>query len=149
MEFKSVKPIGVMAVVINEETRAVEAVDVDTLRMMAIVVNHQTKAAQFAFAWGGYDSLGRFHMDPHRPAGHRTLQANVDGEREIWNACMKDAAGNPVLDHGEEFVRKILVDHGKLKDVINGSWDLPDDTDVHHKGKSVFKKGKPKGQFDR
>lgn len=143
MELKSKVPIGLMAVVVDEAAQKVEAVNVDTLRMMAMVVNHQTKAMQFAFAWGGYDSTGKFHMDPHRPASHRSIQANVDGEREIWQACACDDHGNPVLDHGEAFVRKVLVDHKKLHDIVNGGWAF-DEIELTHKGDQVFKKEKKK-----
>src|ERR1043166_1491868 len=52
MEFKAIKPIGVMAVVTNPETREVEAVDMDTLKLYSLVVNHATKAMQLALVLG-------------------------------------------------------------------------------------------------
>src|SRR5712671_5245155 len=112
MELKAVKPIGIMAVVTNPETRTVEAVDLDILRLHALVVNHQTQSMQFAFVWGGYDSTGKFHVSG-LPASHRSIQANVDGEKAIWDACACDEKGNPITDHGTDFVAKVLFDHGK------------------------------------
>jgi hypothetical protein len=142
MEFKAIKPIGIMAVVINPETREVEAVDMDTLKLYSLVVNHATKAMQVAFVWGGYDSTGKFHVS-NLPASHRSIQANVDGERQIWEACCCDAKGNPVSDHGIDFVRKVLLEHNKLADIINGGWDLKDvelmDVSAAHP-MTVFKK---------
>jgi hypothetical protein len=125
MEFKAIKPIGIMAVVTNPETREVEAVDMDTLKLYSLVVNHATKAMQLAFVWGGYDSTGKFHVSS-LPASHRSIQANVEGERQIWEACCCDDKGNPVTDHGTDFVRKVLLEHNKLADIVNGGWDLKD-----------------------
>ena len=142
MELKATTPIGLMAVVTNVETREVEAVDLDTLKLYAIVVNHATQAMQLAFVWGGYDSAGKFHVSS-LPASHRSIQANVDGERAIWDACMCDENGNPVTDFGTDFVKKILFDHGKISDIVNGGWNLEEVT-LTHNGKTVFTKTKPK-----
>ena len=142
MELKAVKPIGLMSVVKDVDTREVEAVDLDTLRLYALVVNHATQAMQLAFVWGGYDSSGKWHVSS-LPAAHRSIQANVDGERDIWEACACDDHGNPVTDFGTAFVEKILFTHGKIADIVNGGWTL-DEVELRHNGKSVFKKEKPK-----
>jgi len=152
MELKSAKPIGLMAVVVDEASETVEPVKVDTLRMMAMVVNHATKSMIFSFAWGGYDSKGLFHMDPHRLAGHRSIQANVDNENEVWNACACDAKGNPVLDHGEGFVKSVLTAKMMGRSVVdwlvNGHWSF-EEIELSHNGQSIFKKEKSAGQKPR
>lgn len=144
MQLKSKKHIGLMAVVIDEETEKAETIRVDTLQMMSFVINYATRQMMIAFAWGGYDSTGKFHMDPNRPASHRSINAEVGGEREIWQACAIDEKGNP--RKAEEFgavVEKVLFEHRKIDDVVNGGWNL-EEVELTHKGDSVFKKEKPK-----
>lgn len=161
MEFKASKHIGLMAVVIDEANEISETIRVDTLRMMSIVVNHHAKAMLFAFAWGGYDTLGKFHMDPNRPASHKSIQENVkcnkcsenpeteehgaNCEALIWNECACDENGNPVLDHGEAFVRKVMIDREKIHDVIAGAWPLKE-LELKHAGQCVYRKTVDKKQ---
>lgn len=61
-----VKPLGLMAVIIDEELRLSETLDVDQIRIVSIVINVIQGHAQFIMAFGGIDSTGRFHPDPKR-----------------------------------------------------------------------------------
>lgn len=135
MELKALKPISKMGAGFGETS---EIIDVDTLSLEAIVVNHHTKSMILAFQWGGYDSTGKWHaVPPHvLPASHRSIQANVPGEKEIWDACCIDEKGNPVRNHDTAFVAKVLFEHGKLADIMNGGWAMKD-VELQHEGVTV------------
>jgi hypothetical protein len=155
MEFKATKPIGLMAVVIDEANALTEAVKVDTLRLMLFAINYCPGAAvgtdqgnmQFAYAWGGYDSKGRFHTDNHRPASHRTISSDVPNEKDLWAAVAFDALGNPLPAHGEDFHAKLmlgtpLLGRPLLHWIVDGGWQLQE-LELNHKNQVVYSKKKP------
>lgn len=58
-----VKPIGLMAVIVDEELRLSETLDVDQIRVVSMTINVVQGFANFVLAFGGIDSTGRFHPD--------------------------------------------------------------------------------------
>jgi hypothetical protein len=145
MEFKTTKHVGLMAVVVDEQNETSETIRVDTLRMMSFVINYATKQCIMAFVWGGYDSTGKFHMDPNRPASHRTLNALVDGEREVWDACVyEDDKGNPRKCFDQAFFEKVLIEHKQIDVVVKGGWAL-DELELKHGNPTVFRKERRPG----
>lgn len=145
MELKAKKKISTMAVVMDQENETAEAVKVDTLRMMSFVINYATKAMQVAFAWGGYDSEGKFHMDPHMPAAHRALNSNVDGERELFEQLCYDETGNPLEYFDQAFFLRLLdaelAGRSIIRHVVDGGWPI-EELELSHKGKPVLSKKK-------
>ena len=156
MEFKSTTPVALLSVITDVANRKSEVVDTDTLRLHAIVVNHQTESMVFSFVWGGYDSNKKFHVHPQLPASSRSIQRNAkclectnnpkavvhrpNCQSVLWHHCTKDENGNPILDHGEAFVKKVMLDYRVIDDVVNGGWDFPDGIELTYNGQSVFKK---------
>jgi hypothetical protein len=148
MEFKSTKPIGLMAVVTDEVAGTVEAVKVDTLRLLLFAINYCPGAAvgtdqgnmQIAYAWGGYDSKGKFHTDNHRLASNRTISSDVPNEKELWAAVAFDAIGNPLpTGHGLDFHRKLMIETSLLGRplihwIVEGGWQLQELELSHNPG---------------
>jgi len=143
MEFKSTKPVGLLAVITDPIARAMEAVDIDVLAEDAFVVNHINGNLMLAYTWGGYDSSGKWHRDLLRGTCQITVQENVDGQREIWNQCTRCPKGNPIRNYDEAFKLKVLVEHGLLANIVNSGWNF-EELELTHKGISVFKKEKKK-----
>jgi hypothetical protein len=159
MEFRSNSTIGKMAVVTDAENDKSEVVKVDALRMLGMTVNHDKKSLAFGFMWGGYDSTGKWNACPALGASNRTINSNVkcnkctanpattehepNCEAAIYQACCIDAQANPILDHGEAFVSKVLIDHGKLKDIVESTWALPVGMTLSHNGTVVYTKEAP------
>jgi hypothetical protein len=154
MEFKATKPIGLMAVVVDEANALTEAVKVDTLRLMLFAINYCPGAAvgtdqgnmQFAYAWGGYDSTGRFHTDNHRVASHRTISSDVPNEKDLWAVAAFDNGGNPLHSHGDDFHKKLMLEtpllgRPLLHWIVEGGWQLQE-LELHHEGKPVYAKKK-------
>jgi hypothetical protein len=156
MEFKATKPIAVIAVFTNPATRTMEAVEIDILAERAFVIHHDNKTMNVGFRWGGYDSVGKFHIAVDLGASNRSIQANVqcskcikdqsatdhdaNCEAAIWKACACDEKGNPVHDT-EAIKAKVLLDSGKLKDIVEGGWNF-DELELTYNGATVYKKEK-------
>jgi hypothetical protein len=154
MELKSSKPIGKAAVYIDFENEKMESVKIDTLRINGVAVTHSRGEMGFEFIWGGYDSNGLFRPATNLEISHRAIKDSVKCnkcvkdplsqdhepgcESNVWRKCTKDEKGNSILDHGEAFVAKVMIEHGKIKDIIEGKWDIPD-LELTYKGEVVYK----------
>jgi hypothetical protein len=138
MEFQAEVPIALMAVVTDPVARTVEVVDVDRLRLVLFGINYAPGAAvgtnagnlQLTFAWGGYDSTGKFSVDPRQKAGGRSISSDVDGEKDIWKLAAFDALGNPLLEFNAAFFEKLLLDlpllgRPILEWLVSSAWPLP------------------------
>ena len=155
MEFQSTQPIAKIAVYLDAENDKMESVKVDRLFLEGMAVDHQVETIRFRFAWGGYDSTGKFHKALALGASDRSIQSNVkcnvctSGQKDkpcdkgceahIFRSCARNEQGNPIQDHGEAFVSKVLLDHGKLEDILRGGWQFKEPIELMYQGKSVWK----------
>jgi hypothetical protein len=141
MELKAVNPVGKMAVVTDHDNDKSEVVKIDTLRLKRFYIDFQLRQLHIAFAWGGYDSTGNFKYADGVAPSERVINGAVDGEREIFNACALCPKGNPL--HHSDFpglIEKVLLEHKKLDDIVNGGWTFKDGLELTYNSQTVFKK---------
>src|SRR2546421_546283 len=120
MELKSSIHVDKMGVVIDGDNDKAEVVKVDTVKLLRFHIDFLRRQMIISMAWGGYANDGRWFWS-NLNASERSINGEVDGEREIFNACAFDEKGNP-RDHLDfpQILEQVLFDHNKINDVIQG-----------------------------
>ena len=72
--------LGTMPATVDKEKRIAEVIDVDRIAVLSMLINAHTGVAQFAFAFGGVDSTGRFHLDVKHADSAAHIHIARDGQ---------------------------------------------------------------------
>lgn len=141
MQFQAKTPVGKIGVVIETpQGDTAEVVAMDVLRLQRFLIDYGKRQIHMTFAWGGFDKSGVWHWADGLEKSERTVNWQVDGEREIFESCALCPKGNPLdADQHGEVLRKILFDHEYLANVLNSTWHFKE-MELSHQGKVVFMK---------
>jgi hypothetical protein len=130
--------IGTMAVITDEGQGKTELVNVDAIAIISIVINGLTGIAQFAMAFGGEDSNGRFHLDLKRANEVAHITITREQNPQMFDALFCDASGNPKMDFSKNFF-DMLCDDFLVKSAHKMIWGAKyPDMEVSRGGKVIF-----------
>lgn len=131
------QPIGKMAVIIDEQTDQAEVIPIDALALVSMVINSSTGLAMFSLAFGGYDSMGKFHIASKFADQVAAVTIQRQEDPAAFDALFCDAAGNPCCHYPSSFFETLMP---QLVKVAYRQWGgrIPD-MQLSCNGKPVFK----------
>lgn len=97
--------IGTMAVVLDEDLRVAEMVDVDTIAVVGLLINDRN--AQIVLGFGGFDSTGKFHRDWKRQVDDAPMVIDREKQPDLFASTFCDAHGNLTWDYGKRFLERL------------------------------------------